>query len=130
MFNGFQRVSTVLQPSEGMGSDGFQRVSNSSQEDSHETPSKPSESPIIPVSEREVSSIPLNISRNPNLQPPVLNGHTDAFWQIVKDNPGLLPVQIANKFQHVTKRTISGAQAKALIAHGLAVYEFDDDEEI
>ena len=72
----------------------------------------------------------MNINRNPNLQPPALNGHTDAFWQIVKDSPGLLPVQIANKFQHVTKRTISGAQAKALIAEGPPVYEFDDDEEI
>ena len=53
-----------------------------------------------------------------DVPPLALNGHTDAFWKIVKDNPGLLPVQIANKFQHATKRTISGAQAKALIAQG------------
>ena len=60
----------------------------------------------------------------------VLNGHTDAFWQIVEANPTVLPVQIANKFKIATGRTISGAQAKALIAKGPPVYQFDENEEI
>ena len=128
--NGFQRVPPVLPPSDGKGSEGFPQASASLQEGSPGTPPKPSQNPIIPVSNREVSSTPLGISRNPNLQPPALNGHTDAFWQIVKDSPGLLPIQIANKFQHATKRTISGAQAKALIAQGPPVPQFDDDEVI
>ena len=65
-----------------------------------------------------------------SLSPPPLNGHTDAFWKIVKDNPEAYPSQIANKFMAETKRIISGAQAKALIAQGPPVYEFDDEEEI
>ena len=72
---------------------------------------------------------PLNLS-GVSLSPPPLNGHTDAFWKIVKDNPEAYPSQIANKFMAETKRNLTGAQVKALIAQGPPVYEFEDDEEI
>jgi len=49
---------------------------------------------------------------------PTLNGHSETFWQIVKNNPDDLPSQIANKFYGETNRTIDGKQVKALIAQG------------
>ena len=57
-----------------------------------------------------------------------LNGQTDAFWQIVNDNPNDLPVQIANKLQAATGRNLTGAQVKALIAAGPPPPAIDDDE--
>ena len=47
-----------------------------------------------------------------------LNGQTDTFWQIVRDNPEALPSQIANKLHVATGRNITGAQVKQLIAAG------------
>ena len=53
-----------------------------------------------------------------SLSPPSLNGQTDTFWQIVRDNPEALPSQIANKLHVATGRNITGAQVKQLIAAG------------
>ena len=53
-----------------------------------------------------------------SLSPPSLNGQTDTFWQIVRDNPEALPSQIANKLHGATGRNITGAQVKQLIAAG------------
>ena len=61
---------------------------------------------------------------------PSLDSHTDLFWQIVNAHPNAFPSQIANKLHAATGRTISGVQAKALIAQGPPVPQFDDDEEI
>jgi len=56
-----------------------------------------------------------------SLSPPSLNGQTDTFWQIVRDNPEALPSQIANKLHAATGRNLTGAQVKALIAAGPSV---------
>ena len=55
------------------------------------------------------------------LSPPSLNGQTDTFWQIVRDNPEALLSQIANKLHAATGRNLTGAQVKALIAAGPSV---------
>lgn len=49
---------------------------------------------------------------------PTLNGHTEAFWKVVEENPGALPVTIANRFYTVTKHSLTGQQVKGLIAQG------------
>ena len=56
------------------------------------------------------------------------NGQTATFWQIVRDNPNDLPVQIANKLQAVTGRNLTGAQVKQLIAAGPPPAIDPDDE--
>ena len=55
-----------------------------------------------------------------------LNGQTDTFWQIVRDNPEALPSQIANKLHVATGRNITGAQVKQLIAAGPPAIDSND----
>tara|TARA_B100002051_G_scaffold273781_1_gene313313 strand:- start:3171 stop:3341 length:171 start_codon:yes stop_codon:yes gene_type:complete len=56
-----------------------------------------------------------------------LNGQTDTFWQIVRDNPEALPSQIANKLHAATGRNLTGAQVKQLIAAGPPAIEINDE---
>ena len=58
-----------------------------------------------------------------------LNGQTDAFGQIVRDNPNDLPVQIANKLHAATGRNLNGAQVKELIAAGPPTPAVETDDE-
>ena len=68
-----------------------------------------------------------NTEKSADIHTPSLNGQTDTFWQIVRDNPNDLPVQIANKLQAATGRNLIGAQVKALIAAGSPAIETNDE---
>ena len=83
----------------------------------------PPHSPLLSAQEPEEAEEA--VCRPPRARPvcieeptPTLNGHTETFWQIVKDNPNDLPFQIANKFGGETKRVIDPQKVKALIAQG------------
>ena len=77
--------------------------------------------PIALVTDCRVNSEPQNPPYREGGRLPSLNGQTSTFWQIVRDNPNDLPVQIANKLQAATGRNLTGAQVKALIAPGPSV---------
>jgi hypothetical protein len=125
---GFQRVSTVLEPSEASGSLGFPQVSNPEELGFQDAQGNPTGNPKNPVHDSGVSDTPQGLHIHTDLQLPSLNGQTDVFWQIVNSNPNDLPVQIANKLQAATGRNLNGAQVKALIAAGPPPPAIDDDE--
>lgn len=59
----------------------------------------------------------LNLS-GVSVSSPRLIGVEDIFWQIVNDNPNDLPVQIANKLQAATGRSLNGAEVKVILMQG------------
>ncbi|KZR85082.1 hypothetical protein PMIT1342_00002 [Prochlorococcus marinus str. MIT 1342] len=50
-----------------------------------------------------------------SLSPPILNGHTDAVWEVIDNNPGLHPARLANKIYAETNVEINGSQVRALL---------------
>ena len=50
-----------------------------------------------------------------SLSPPNLNGHTDAVWEVIDNNPGINPHRLANKIYVATNVHINGSQVRALL---------------
>ena len=107
---------------------GCHLVSKPEELGSKESEGNPSGNPKNPVQESRVSTTTPGLHIHTDLQLPSLNGQTATFWQIVRDNPNDLPVQIANKLQAVTGRNLTGAQVKQLIAAGPPPAIDPDDE--
>jgi len=54
-----------------------------------------------------------------SLSTPNLNGHADAVWKVIDNNPGLHPHQLANKIHAATGLRLDGRQVRYLIDNRL-----------
>ncbi len=54
-----------------------------------------------------------------SLSTPNLNGHADAVWDVIDNNPGLHPARLANMIYDATRLRLDGRQVRYLIDNRL-----------